>query len=186
MPNFTYTTGRPAGNLTPAQNRPSMQTNNDSINSILDVDLIGFNDNDGGFHQKTTYVVQGSDPGSTSAQVVEYSKAVSASSELFIQRDAVATPIQMTSGTTVSSTNGQSFLPGGLQIKWGTASINGSGTVTYTSVGLTAFPTNTLAVVLTAQSNARTYNWGSPTATGFAISASASGAASVTWIAIGN
>ena len=111
MPNFTYTTGRPAGNLTPAQNRPSMQTNNDSVNSILDVDLIGFNDNNGGYHQKTTYVVQGSDPGSTAAQVVEYSKSVSASSELFIQRDAVATPIQMTSGTIVSGSNGQSFLP---------------------------------------------------------------------------
>lgn len=185
MPNYTYTTGRPAGDLTPAQNRPSMQTNNDSINSILDVDLIGFNDNNGGFHQKSTYVVQGADPGSAAAQVVEYSKAVSGSSEIFIQRDAVPTPIQMTSGTTLATSNGQSFLPGGLQIKWGTTSVNGTGTVTYTVLGLTAFPNNTLAVVITAQAQSRTYNWGTPTATGFTATASSSGGGNFTFIAIG-
>lgn len=185
MPNFTFTTGRPAGNLTPAQNRPSMETNNDSVNSILDVDIIGFNDNDGGYHSKSTYVVQGSNPGSAVAQVVEYSKAVSGSSELFIQRDAVATAIQMTSGTILATSNGQSFLPGGIQVKWGTTSVNGSGVVTYTGLGLTAFPTNTLAVVITPVSNARTYQWSTPTATGFTATASSAGGGSFTFVAIG-
>lgn len=191
MPNYTYTTGRPAGNLTPAQNRPSMETNNDSISSILDVDLIGFNDNNGGYHSKSTYVVQGSNPGSAASQVVEFAKAVSGSSELFIQRDAVAAAIQMTSGTTATGVAAQSFLPGGIQIKMGSkfpAGATGSNiAINFTSQGLTNFPTAGIVAFAIANNNSRTFSVSSLTTTGFTATASSSLAAGDTfyWIAIG-
>lgn len=191
MPNFTFTTGRPAGNLTPAQNRPSMETNNDSINSILDVDLIGFNDNNGGFHSKTTYVVQGSNPGSTAAQVVEFAKAIAGSSELFIQRDAVSAAIQMTSGTTAVGVAAQTFLPGGIQVKMGSkfpANATGSSiAVNFNAQGLTNFATNGIVAFAIANTNNRTFSVSSLTTTGFTATASSPLAAPDTfyWIAIG-
>ncbi len=127
MPNFTFTRDRPAGNQTPAEQRTTLTTNNNSIDSIVDVDLYGFNDNNGGLHQKSTYVDQVSDPGSSASQLVEYSKSVTYAnaagtfSELFFQRDAVGTAVQMTTGpgNPVVSKNGQCYLPGGLIMKWG-------------------------------------------------------------------
>lgn len=51
MTNLTYTTGRPAGNISPAAQRVSMTTNNDSNASIWTQDHYGFNDNNGGTHK---------------------------------------------------------------------------------------------------------------------------------------
>ena len=145
MPNFTYTTGRPAGNLTPSQNRPSMQENNDSVNSILDIDLYGFNDNNGGLHQKSTYVVQSPAPTSASGQLVEYSKTSSGSSELFFQRDGVATEIQLTRGGVSVGASGYTFLPGGIIYQWGIVNATPGGTAFTFPI---AFPANVFAVTL--------------------------------------
>ena len=51
MTNYTYTTGIPNGSLTPAQNRPTMTTNNDSNFNIWTEDHHGFNNNQGGAHK---------------------------------------------------------------------------------------------------------------------------------------
>lgn len=127
MPNYTYINSIPAGSDIPSQSQPDLQTNCQSVNSLLNVDLYTFNDNNGGYHRKSTYVVQGSNPGSAAAQVVEFSKTSSGSSELFIQRDGVATAIQLTRGTPSAAANGYTFLPGGLLIQWGSVSIGLSG-----------------------------------------------------------
>ena len=120
MTNYTYTSGRPAANLSPSAQRASMQTNNDNNALIWTEDHYGFNDNDGGLHKKSTYVVQASDPGSAASQLVQYSKTSSGSSELFLERDNSGSPIQLTLGTATSNTgvsvnstaNWQTFLPG--------------------------------------------------------------------------
>lgn len=53
MSNYTYTSGRPAGNISPAAQRSSMQTNNDNNALIWAEDHYGFNDADnlGGEHK---------------------------------------------------------------------------------------------------------------------------------------
>lgn len=195
MPNYTYNSNIPAATDNPSTSQGQMQTNCNSVESILDVDLIGFGDNDGGYHQKSTYVVQGSDPGSASGQVVEYSKTANSSSELFIQRDNVSTVIQMTSGLANAGTTapfGQSFLPGGFQIKWGvlTPVVSGANAITYVGVGLSNFPTNTVNISLSVGKSGSTpaANYGSDSLalTGFTAyySGSVTGV-SIYWTAIG-
>ncbi len=154
MPNFTFTRDRPAGSQTPAEQRPTLTINNNSTDSILGIDLYGFNNNNGGYHQKSTYVNQLSDPGSAASQLVEYSKSVTYAnaagtfSELFLQRDAVSTPIQMTTGPGNPSVaeNGQCYLPGGMIMKWGVRPTGAGSTVTYP----TPFPNTTLNVTATS------------------------------------
>lgn len=188
MPNFTYSRNFPDGNLTPASQRSTLTTNTNSVDSILDVDLIGFNDNDGGFHQKSTYVVQLSDPGSAAGQIVEYSKSSGGSSELFIQRDNVATAIQLTKGTvnitgdaTTPPAKGHSFLPGGLIIQWGSVTAQVAGQAFTFDVNFTSIFAITMAIqAIGAQSCAF-----SSVGTGGAIAYSQSGPQTINYIAIG-
>lgn len=152
MPNFTYINSIPAGSDIPANSQPDLQTNCASVNSILggnsSVDLIGFNTADGGWHRHTTYVVQGSDPGSAAAQVVEYSKTSAGSSELFLQRDNVASVIQLTRGGVLASANGYTFLPGGMLLQWGS--------LTMTTIAETfTFPIPFTSAVYCVQATAR-------------------------------
>lgn len=193
---MTYTKGIPAANNTPAHDQPLMMQNFNQIADSYNTDHVPLNSGSNvGFSNKLTFVDQTAPlPSSAANQLVEYAKSViypnaaGTFSELFFQRDAVATEIQMTTGpgNPIVGLNGQTFLPGGLGIKWGSASINSSGTVTYTGVGLTEFPTNTLAVFLTASANARTYNATVVDRNSFTVAASSAGAAVVMWLAIGN
>ena len=193
MTNYTYTSGRPAANLSPASQRASMQTNNDNNALIWTEDHYGFNDNDGGLHKKSTYPVQASDPGSAASQLVQYSKTSNSSSELFFERDNSGSPIQVTYGTATNSTgsstnstaNWQTFLPGGLQMKGGRITGGATtGTITYTAEGMTAFPTATLQVQLTPfLQTSNSIEVTNITSTTFAWAQSGTGA--LYWIAIG-
>lgn len=132
MPLFNYTTNIPFEDNSPSQDQPDMKRNTNSTSSILNVDMIGFNTADGGYHSQLTFVDQSADPGSASNQYREYSKIVSGSSELFAQKDAAVAPIQLTRGVPVGGTTGYTYLPGGMLLQWGTASISGSsGTFTF-------------------------------------------------------
>ena len=155
MPNYTYTRDIPNGPNNPSADQPIMQTNANSTDSILDIDLYGFNDNNGGFHQKSTYVVQGSDPvplNTDGAQGIVYTKTVSGIAELFINRFGSATPIQLTKGAISASASGYTFLPGGIIIQWGTASASSGGSTNNFPL---AFPTSAWAVVPTEIGNDR-------------------------------
>lgn len=195
MPDFTYNTNIPLGSDNPSNSAPQFFTNFNSTDGIVNVDLIGFNTSDGtgGFHQKSTYVAQGSDPGSASGQLVEYSKTSSGSTELFFQRDAVATPIQLTLGTIVNAPNGQTFLPGGLLLKWGnkfpTSATGSSIPVVYASVGLTNFPNGGYVAFAIGNGNNRIYDVSGVTSTtGFTIIANTPLGSGDTffWIVIGH
>lgn len=148
MPNYTYNTGIPDAPNNPSDDQPLMKTNTDSINSILNEDMIGFGNTNGGFHSKITYVNQGSDPGSSSAQYIEYSKATSGSSEMYAQKDAVAASIQLTRGVPTTNANGSySYLPGGFLIQWGSVTaVSNAATVTF-PITFTSAPTSVTATV---------------------------------------
>jgi|SRR5690606_35159803 len=122
MPTFTYNENIPAASNLLSDDQPNLETNTNSIASILGgdstVDMIGFGNANGGWHRQLTYVVQGSAPGSASGQARTYSKTSSGSSEIFLQRDNVATEIQLTRGTPSAATSGFTFLPGGILLQW--------------------------------------------------------------------
>lgn len=185
----------PLSTETPSQSQPLMQQNFQTIGDFWKVDHVPLSSGvNVGFSNKLTLIDQTAAPGSGASQVVEYAKSIvypgaaGTFSELFFQRDALATEIQMTTGpgNPIPTSNGQTFLPGGLGLKWGSANINGTGTVSYSGIGLTSFPTNTLAVFLTASANPRTYNATIIDKDSFSIGASSAGPAIVMWLAIGN
>lgn len=187
MPNFTYNLDIPLSTNNPSVDQPNMEVNTNSIAGILNVDLIGFGNTNGGFHNQSTYVDQGADPGSASGQVVEYSKSVSSSSELFIQRDSVSTPIQLTNGTVNIAGNatgvskGHSFLPGGLIIQWGSlVATTGGTTFTFDKSFATIYSITGAIQAAGAQAMA----FAGVSITG-ATAYSASGSQTVNYIAIG-
>ena len=189
---ITYTTGIPEPTHNPSVDAPNMQTNTNSIDTWNAVDHYSFSSASAGHHKKSVYVVQASDPGSAATQAVQYSKTTNGSSELYLQRDAVSAAIQLTSGTTkingnwVSGSSGQTFLPGGLQLKWGVTSVPSSVTVTYTSLsGLTVFPTAALTGWVTAKSTGIQFNITNITTTQISISTGTGGTATCLWFALG-
>lgn len=52
---FTYTTSIPATNNNPSDDQPDMQTNTNSINSLIAVDHVSFNNSAGGKHLQVTF-----------------------------------------------------------------------------------------------------------------------------------
>jgi hypothetical protein len=151
MSSFTYTQNIPFATNSPSQDQPNMLTNTNSTAGILGVDLYSFGSsgNNDGYHQKSTYVVQGSDPSSISGQIIEYAKTSSGNSELFVVRDGSGTPIQMTRGNVVTGgnqSNGYTFLPGGIIYQWGATNYDGTNkTLSFP----TPFPANCFNVVIT-------------------------------------
>lgn len=118
----------PIGSHVPSQDYNNINTNFSSISFLMNVDLYGFEQDSGGFHQKSTYVDQSANPGSVALQYVVYSKQSSSptQSELFAQKDATATPIQLTRGVpAVQSSNVAciSYLPGGFYIGFASVAI---------------------------------------------------------------
>lgn len=184
MPNYTYTRGIPNGPNNPSADQPIMQTNANSTDSILDIDLYGFNDNNGGLHQKSTYVVQGSDPvpvNTDGSQGIVYSKAVSGIAEIFINRYGSATPVQLTNGAVSITNNGYTFLPGGLILQWGTVTGTVAGNPFAFPITFTTIYSLTGAV-RSAPAQAMSF---ANVANNGATALSASGTPIIGWMAIG-
>lgn len=203
MPSFTgYSDGVPVASQPPRQSPNNFHTNFTAIDGLIDTDHFSFADGtNGGWHRKSSYVA-GTDPGSGSNRIVHYAKTVGSSTEEFVQRDGVVTPIQITSGLANSGTNlssppytfdlnWQSFMAGAFQIKGGRVQASGGSlstvTITYASLGLSNFPTTTLSVFITPQGNFRVYkSIPTPDRFGFTADWSPVGSVAFDWIAIGN
>jgi len=54
MPSVTYITNIPAGGDNPSNSQPDLQTNCNGVETILNQDLYGFNNANGGLHQRVT------------------------------------------------------------------------------------------------------------------------------------
>ena len=80
MPNYTYNSNVPAASDNPSVSQGQMQTNCNSIASIVDVDLYGFGDNNGGTHQQVTFPLSNVPGAQTNPQGVEYTGPGQASS----------------------------------------------------------------------------------------------------------
>jgi hypothetical protein len=92
----------------------------------------------------------------------------------------------------VSASRGYTFLPGGLILQWGVINSPGiSGTVTFSSSGGIAFPSNIFNVQITqrrdgSNSTQGMYVNGNPTRTQFSYNGSTSTDDAIFWTAIGN
>ena len=129
-----------------------------------------------------------SDPTSIGTAYIQYCKEDSAMNpELFV-RSSTGTVTQMTYGDTINDTNGETFLPGGLILKWGSFTTSGSSyDVIYTALtpALTEFPNATLNVQITGISGATSKRISAVTNSQFTVAGSTA-VISYYFMAIGN
>lgn len=200
MSYFTYYTNIPAENNKPSLDQPSMQTNTNSIDGIIDIDHVGFQQALGGYHTVVHLTNQGTSP-------TGIPTPVSAIGELFtLQSPALGTfpqdqtmwwqsgtgnPVQMTMNFTpvLNNNSGYTFLPGGMILQYGFQAFSNTGsgsTVTYTF----PFPTNIFGVLInindaTAGSSDNIQVNGPNNRTSFTAKTNASGPRNCFWVALG-
>lgn len=121
MTSFTYNPAIPNGPNSPSADQPIMKQNAASINSIIAVDHIGFNTNNGGWHTIIHQPVQGSapavTPGITQLYSLNYtpnSTVTSTGTQLFMTNSGGT--IQMTG--TSQQTDGWAWF-NGMLYQWG-------------------------------------------------------------------
>lgn len=154
---MTFNSAIPGANDPISQSQAQIQTNFSQSDLIFDINHVTF-DNASvasrGKHRKVDYIRVAA-PGSIAAEAVVYQKLAGGSSNLFMQRDGVATELQLTGPTPVTGSNGEGFMAGAsapILYKWGqfTTGANPQ-VVTFTALApaLSAFPTNCFVVLLT-------------------------------------
>lgn len=127
MPDYPFIGNIPAAGNNPSVDQPNMQTNTNSVELIVEVDLYGFNDANGGTHQQVTFPLASPTPAPTGTIGILYSALDSnGASQLWFKNKS--TNIQLTNKSGSSPTgnasspgnSGYTFLPGGMIIQWGT------------------------------------------------------------------
>jgi hypothetical protein len=142
---MAYDTTIPAATHTPAQDQPLMQGNFLQIANSYNTDHIPLTSGSNiGFSNKTTYVNQASDPAAVASTGIVYSKTVGGHTELFYEGEAASGKILQITNQNLTTSSGEGFIPGGLQIRSGSASANGAG---FFNTFSTAFPVMCLSVV---------------------------------------
>lgn len=145
---MTFNPNIPQGADPFSQSQGQIQTNFSTSNTIFNLNHVAFDDStvaDRGKHRRSDYL-QVAAPGSLANELAVYQKASGGSSNLFFQRDNVATEVQLTGPNPIVAGTGETFLPGGILIKWGTTSGTGDDSKTFAGLGLTAFPNNCFVV----------------------------------------
>lgn len=154
MPLYVYTRDIPFASNNPSVDQPKMQTNTDSIDSLIGVDHVSFNQNLGGYH---TVIHQQASPGNADpapialtgqTYVKDVTNGITTDQALFFESGG-GRVTQLTSfgspvTTVVASSNGYLFLPGGILMQWG--KITGAVKNATTSINFNAaninFPNN--------------------------------------------
>jgi hypothetical protein len=133
---MSFTPGIPTTGQSLDQTRDPIRNNFSNYNTVVSQDHVSPNSTGQGKHNKSTYVAQGTPPVSLSGEIVAFSQvAGSGSTEVYIQRDGVATNYQLTgpssslNGTLIRG--GTTSILGGLMLKWAVVSV-GVGTTVFT------------------------------------------------------
>jgi len=192
MPTFDYNLNIPNGPNNPSADQPLMQTNTNSIDSIIGVDHYTFESASGndGFHQKVT-LPSASIPTSAAGQVVLFGGTLpSGTSAVFYSHDNSGTgPFNITNIDPVVSPNGYSSLIGNMLIQWGQVNNPGtSGNVVFPQAFLAANPPFTIQLTLQRSSAgqiATVDNTSPPTNVGFSYLTSSTGSNVLYWLVIG-
>src|SRR5271157_407142 len=136
-----YVTGVPLPNQSLGQTQPTINTNFTVLNGNFAVDHVDFTNappgagGNGGRHNTVTLVQQAGDPTAATVAPIIYTKSLTYAvgpttrTELFMRAASGdgGTIIQMSNlfGAPTIATQGSTFLPGGLMLKWGTYTIGG-------------------------------------------------------------
>ncbi len=198
---FTYTTGIPAAGNNPSVDQPKMQTNTNSINSLIAVDHFTFSSGNAGAHNRVqlgeiaTTIPAGLKGGGfeTLYAKVAGSAPLGPLGEIFYHRAGALTGIQLTGpGTpTLNVNNGYTFLPGGIMIQWGLKqpAVAGDNVIAFTPVFSNQCLHVTVSVVSNTAGVIATNKQGSTSVAGFTAIVSplipVGTLADVSWIAIG-
>lgn len=137
--------------------QPQITINFSQLNSIFDIDHVKYNDatvGNRGKHKQSTYIEQGSDPTTVANELALYSKDLATVSTLYLRKENNGTVIQMSGQDPTIAASGSTFLPGGIILKWGTATAATNTAVTFAS----AFPNNCYNVTLTSVEAGTSYN----------------------------
>jgi hypothetical protein len=116
MTNWAFNTGIPAANDDPSVDQPDMLQNNVSTNGIIAEDHIGFNINNGGYHQQTTMFNQ-SAPGLKGADGVLFAGLNGGSSWPQWQNALGVVPLAIKVPSLANP--GYTSIPGGVIVQWG-------------------------------------------------------------------
>lgn len=180
----------------------AINTNFNVANANFGIDHVDFTNaafpgGNGGLHNKVSLLQQSGDPAAASNTNIYYTKSVTypnasgTFNEVFMRRSTQdsSTMVQMTTdpGDPTPSQTGNSFLPGGMIIQWGTYATGGDGAaINFTKT----FPTSCFGVVLTPVSatpaNSTIFVVASPGRNSFSTSKVSGNNSPIFYIAIGN
>lgn len=182
---FTYNRGIPASGNNPSADQPKMQTNTDSISSLISVDHFDFESGPDGEHKKVTFPENlTSVPGIVGEEGLLYTSLDSSSaSQLNFKNKTATFPITALQQQT---TNGHVTLVGGIILQWGTTALTGavtlvtipiaySSTADFFNIQVSPVASVTSIVSVSAPLTSQTFN----------IRRSDSTGASVFWMTIG-
>jgi hypothetical protein len=189
MSNYTYTKGRPVGNQSPAAQRSTLQTNNDSAFDIWTEDHFGFEDDAGGTHKQVTFSGNNEPSSPTNPPVLFTNTQDGAGTTLpgsLAQLFFYTGEESKSKDQYRSQSPGSVLLPGGIVVKWGYGTATTAGS---SNSFVTPFPTTCFGVVLTAiqagGSDVVFLKTG-PTASAFTAFSTSFGTSTIFYLAIGN
>jgi hypothetical protein len=154
---FQYNTGIPAAPNNPSVDQPDMLTNTDSIDGLIDVDHIGFNENLGGYHDVIHQPPQVAAPGTIAGIGQTYTKTVTGDQQLFY-KSGLGVETQLTSSGGVSARAAVNFSIGAgpgflitINNSFNVTSITRSGAGLYAINFTNALPTQYYYTAISAQ-----------------------------------
>lgn len=125
---MAYQNNIPAPTDQLSQSQQDIQDNFAAIKTLVDVNHVTFDTADQGKHKFVTFPVQGSAPTFNAGEVGLYNAAYATTgvNELFVTNQAgTSTPITASN----PNTQGWTYLPSGILLKWGTSTVSGLGNV---------------------------------------------------------
>jgi hypothetical protein len=188
---MTYSPTIPGPNDLLSQSQADIQTNFNQANLIMGINHVNFDNSlpagslpaDRGKHTFVTLIEQAANPATALNEIAIYCRDLGGISTQYLRKENNGTVIQISGPDPVAAVAGQTFLPGGIIMKWGTAVVNVAGTAIAFPV---AFPAACFSITVTSVSNtSRGHSVNNVNAAGFTAYAENNGT-TMYWTAIGN
>lgn len=184
---MTFNPNIPQGPDAFSQSQSEIQTNFAQSNTLFDVDHYTFDDAttaDRGKHRKSTYQEQAVDPVTVANEIAIFSKDLAGATRLYLAQEAAGTIFQLSGRDPSSAASGETYLPGGILLKWGNIAAATNGAV---QTFPTPFPANCWMVLVTINiaSTVSPVGVNGFNVNDFTFRTTAAGAVPITYIAIG-
>lgn len=150
-PSYTYTADTPQPDTPLNISAPLIRANFQAINELIAVNHVGFNNSDGGKHNYVSLEFQSTAPDVQESQLTLYCQATGSpnAAEIFYTYPSDSTVEQLTdedipvTGTGTSfgtASQGYCTFPSGIVMRWGSATLKGTGNTTISfTIGTPAY-----------------------------------------------